>query len=336
MKEALAAQPAPHVVRTLSKTYLAQARAACARLEDPSDEEALHDFRVALRRLRSLLRAHKGYARRWLSKKLIRRIKDLASDTGAARDTEVQLAWLRQRKDRIKPHQRPGFVWMTQRLERRLEEEYADLREELPRAFRRLDKRLQARLETDTGDEAPVFGEVTALRLEEAAEAFREHLARIHGEAAEKEVHRARITGKRLRYLLEPVADELEGGRDLVKELKELQNLMGEIHDLQVFAEELGQASEEAGAERMRRLIELTLNLGPEDPAVETARRQDERAGLMSLAREVRDRDEHLMSRLAAKWDDGDVDRFLEQLERIRESLLISASPVSGGTGTPS
>lgn len=325
MKEALAAQPAPRVVRALSKTYLTRAREACARLEDPSDEEALHDFRVALRRLRSLLRAHKGYARRWLSKKLIRRVKDLAASTGPARDAEVQLAWLRQRKERIKPHQRPGYLWMLQRLERRLEEEYADLREELPRGFKRLDKRMQARLEVDTEeDDAPAFGEVTALRLGDAAGEFGEHLARIHGESAEAEIHRARIAGKRLRYLLEPVADELQGGGALVKELKEMQDLMGEIHDLQVLSEELGQASEEAGAERMRRLIDLTLQLGPEDPAVETARRQDERAGLMSLAREVRDRNEHLMSRLAAKWDDGDVRRFLEQLEQARETLAAA------------
>ena len=45
--------------RRLALKALSAARAAERRLDDRSDPEALHDFRVAIRRLRSLLRAYK-------------------------------------------------------------------------------------------------------------------------------------------------------------------------------------------------------------------------------------------------------------------------------------
>ncbi|MBZ0119643.1 MAG: CHAD domain-containing protein, partial [Sandaracinaceae bacterium] len=45
-------------VRTLALGFWAEARDAAERLEQQADVEALHDFRVALRRLRSCLRAY--------------------------------------------------------------------------------------------------------------------------------------------------------------------------------------------------------------------------------------------------------------------------------------
>ncbi|EHQ53351.1 hypothetical protein ECTPHS_11747 [Ectothiorhodospira sp. PHS-1] len=316
MKESLATQPAARVVRDLARNYLDQAAQAAHRLSDPQDTEALHDFRVALRRLRSLLAAHKTFVKTWLPKKLRRRVKELAAGTGLARDTEVQIAWMKQQHGQVKSHQRPGYQWMMARLELRLREEYQDLHDALPDAFRRLNKRIQGRLDLIRDDDSPPFGTVTAARLLESAEDFRHQLQRVVGDdgEADEAVHQARIAGKRLRYLLEPVAAELEGGKELVRELKDMQNLMGEIHDIQVFSQELGQASEEAGAERLRRLIDLSLTLSPDHPDVEAARRQDERAGLMSLARDLHDRHEHLMSRLRAKLTEGEGARFLEHL----------------------
>ncbi|MBK1671781.1 metal-binding protein [Ectothiorhodospira shaposhnikovii] len=316
MKESLTIQPAARVVRDLARHYLDQAAQAALRLTDPRDTEALHDFRVALRRLRSLLAAHNSFVKSWLPKKLRRRVKELAAGTGLARDTEVQIAWMEQQRGQVKSHQRPGYQWMMRRLEQRLQEEYQDLHETLPDAFRRLQKRMHDRLDLICDDDSPPFGAVTAARLLESADDFHHQLQRVMGDdgEADEAVHQARIEGKRLRYLLEPVAAELEGGKELIRELKDMQNLMGEIHDIQVFAQELGQASEEAGAERLRRLIDLSLTLNPDHPDVEAARRQDERAGLMSLARDLHDRHEHLMSRLRAKLSEGEGDRFLEHI----------------------
>jgi CHAD domain-containing protein len=265
----------------------------------------------------------------------------MASGTGLARDTEVQLQWLNQQRGQARPHERPGFLWIIGRLEARLGEEYQELRDQLPGRFSRLHERLRTRLELDYDDSSPPMGEVTADLLLEAGDELRAHLDHVHGQANEDEIHQARITAKRLRYLLEPVAPELANGKALVREVKALQEIMGEIHDIQLLAAELSQSAEEAGAERMRRLIDLSLRLPHDDPQVEDARRSDERPGLMSLARDLQEREQDLISRLLARIGDGDVVRFLDHLQDAVQDLRRLASPPAEvedklGEGQPS
>ena len=53
------------------------------------------------------------------------------------------------------------------------------------------------------------------------------------------EAHAARIRAKRLRYLLEPLSRRVAGAKTLVGRLKQLQDLLGQVHDLQVLAGEI-------------------------------------------------------------------------------------------------
>ena len=84
--------------RWLLSRQLRHAEAAAQQLIGGEDPEALHDFRVALRRFRSIERAHRGWVAEALPKKLRKRLRELVQSTGPARDSEVQLGWLdRQR-----------------------------------------------------------------------------------------------------------------------------------------------------------------------------------------------------------------------------------------------
>src|SRR5207245_9246969 len=65
----LLARPAPAAAALVGLTLLDEARAACGRLDAPDDSEALHDFRVALRRLRTLLRSFRPELGRAVAKK---------------------------------------------------------------------------------------------------------------------------------------------------------------------------------------------------------------------------------------------------------------------------
>jgi CHAD domain-containing protein len=327
MTATLSAMPVTQAVRQLAHGHLEDAAAACVRLGDAGDTEALHDFRVALRRLRSLARSYRPFITDCLPKKLRRRVKDLASGTGLARDTEVQLQWLNAQRGQARVHEQPGYEWIIRRLETRLEEEYGEIREQLPGRFERLRERLATRLALAWDDSSPPMGQVAADLLLEAGEELRAHLDQVHGQADEDAIHQARITAKRLRYLLEPLAPELEGGKALVKGLKALQDIMGEIHDTQVMASELSQAAEEAGAEHMKGLIELSLRLPHDDPRVEAARRGDERPGLLSLARDLQEREQDLVTRLLGRIGEGDVTRFLEHLHAAAEDLRRLAAP---------
>ena len=86
-------RPAPEGARLRALELLDAARAARPRLDDPTDVEAVHDFRVALRRLRSVLKAHKPLLGRNVDR-LRRDLGDVAGATGQARDAEVQIGWL--------------------------------------------------------------------------------------------------------------------------------------------------------------------------------------------------------------------------------------------------
>lgn len=300
-------RPVGEVARRLMRKRLAIGEALAAQLDDP---EAVHEFRVAMRRARSIEQAYRPYLADVVTRKLRRRLKDVVDATGAARDTEVQLARLAQRRADPKPHHRPGFEWLQQRLERRLEDEYAQLRRTLAERFRLVHKPLRARLKAKRDDRPHSFAEVTAGLLLEASGDFAAHCANILADSSEEPLHVARISAKRLRYLLEPLVVALPDAGERVRELKVLQDLLGEIHDLQVFGQELAEASEEAGAARMRKLIELSLTQPHDAPELELARQQDERAGLMSLARELQTRQADLVEHLRARLRAGDAERL--------------------------
>jgi len=88
-------RPAAASAAAIGLARLGEARAACTRLANESDRDALHDFRVAVRRLRTVLRAFRRELKT-VPKKLERQLRDLTRATSGGRDAEVQLAWLAQ------------------------------------------------------------------------------------------------------------------------------------------------------------------------------------------------------------------------------------------------
>src|SRR6516225_6950220 len=85
--------PPERAARKLLLRQVKQAESAGQRLAIGDDPEALHDFRVALRRFRAQERAYRPWLGDALPKKLRRRLHDLVRSTGPARDSEVQLEW---------------------------------------------------------------------------------------------------------------------------------------------------------------------------------------------------------------------------------------------------
>src|SRR5260370_5268257 len=123
----LVSGPAAHAAAVIGLAHLDEARAAVARLADPEDAEALHDFRVGLRRLRTLLRAFRPELGDAVPKRLQRRLREMTRATTAARDAEVQLTPGRVQRRGV--GRRPGLSWFVARLAARRERAYADVRE---------------------------------------------------------------------------------------------------------------------------------------------------------------------------------------------------------------
>ena len=249
--------PAAAGARVLALGRLADTEEAAARLGDPAEPEALHDFRVAVRRTRSTLRLLAPALKGALTDKQLRRLARVARRTGPARDGEVLVAWLGEARTRLGAPYRGALDWLLDRLEqRRADAARAVLEEALPR-FRRLAPRLTRRLSArhPAGAAAPsTLAALLAAALRAQARALREALGAVVGREDAAGLHRARIEAKRLRYLLEPLrglagADAAEA----VAALKGLQDLLGTWHDRHLAREALAGALVEAAADRARR-----------------------------------------------------------------------------------
>jgi len=323
----LLSRPPEEGARLIALSYLDEAAAALPRLHDPADPEALHDFRVSLRRLRSTLRSYRPWLEESLSKKLRRRLRDLAGSTGPGRDTEVQIEWLRGRSRHLSPYHRGGLAWLLARLEERMREANDELEERLPKEFPEIEADLRRRLSTyrtevhlsDIAATPPTLVEVTAAILRRQVAELESHLAFVDGPEDEAEAHQARITAKRLRYLLEPFVEELPSSAPAVKRLKALQDLLGELHDAHVLEASLAEAIQDAASERARKLLELSLADVPDETQLRAERRRVRESGLVALARLNRARRNRLYDELAESWLDGRADEFFRQAERLMD-----------------
>lgn len=320
--------------RLLALSFLDQAAAARPRLADPADAEALHDFRVALRRLRSCLRAYRDCLEESVPKKLARKLRRLARSTGPGRDAEVQIEWLRARRSHLSSYHRAGLAWLLARLEERMRDAYAKLAAEVDRDFVELERDLRARLSVyrtevhlDAAIPLSTLGDTTADILRNQMAELADHLARVTDAADEDVAHRARISAKRVRYLLEPFADEIPGAAAVVKRFKVFQDLLGDLHDAHVLELEIAEALEGAAAERTRRLLEISLADEPDDTLLRAERRRPHESGLIVLARFNRGRRDRLFATLKADWLDGKAVDFLREVEGLGEAMTAGRAP---------
>ncbi|HEY6099753.1 MAG TPA: CHAD domain-containing protein, partial [Anaeromyxobacter sp.] len=154
-------EPSSDGARLLFRRLLEATQEQLAALEKRADPEALHDFRVALRRLRSVARSFRESLSgpvRGKQRRALRAMADLTNDT---RDAEVQLAWLAAERTRLPRKDLPAVNWLTARLEARRRAGY-ELVEKLARRFRRLagelERSLARRSGRDGGPEGPPLG----------------------------------------------------------------------------------------------------------------------------------------------------------------------------------
>jgi len=265
--------PARQAVRAVARARLRRAVEQAARLHVPGeppatddatppatyadDPEAVHDFRVALRRLRSWMRAFRPHLADTVRKKTERRLQRLARIAGRARDLEVQSQWLRALPPRSPALTLAAAHWLEQAngvaydaARRKLAREVAA---DFPSLADKLDRQLAHYL-LDVDVDAPArerpLGAVMAPLLREHRDAVLEKLAAVQTREQLTEAHAARIAVKRLRYLLEALDDVSRPGRAVVKRLAALQHEFGELHDAQVLADRV--AAEIAAGERRR------------------------------------------------------------------------------------
>ena len=298
------------------------------KLANRRSTESLHDFRVALRRLRSWLRALKGPLAGSLPRKAIKRLGRIARDSNAGRDAEVLLEWLHSVEPRLKPARRSALRWMVQRFERQQREADAALGGRIAREFDATVERVRARLETYTveahvhdGVRAPSLPGVLGSLVGEHAAELRRRIGFVRTEDDAREAHAARIAGKRLRYLLEPVVPHVEGGDALLERLKALQDALGDLHDAHIWLLILHEVVAEFAVQEGHRFAHALMS--PDRGRVERAarRRQPARSGFVDVALLAQERAGDAFRRFQQLARGGAARRFFRDLERVAGSL---------------
>lgn len=241
-----AATPLAAALRIAIATQLERWRAAAPATRADQQAEPLHEMRVAMRRMRTVLRAFPDALPTRQRDALLRELAWLGQEPGRVRDYDVLLA----RADHLAAH--------TSEAARRA---LAGYRRHLQRARRAARGRLVAALEARRtralllalerlaatvparglpARAAQPFAAAARRAVRKALRRLRRRGRGIGGLADAAELHALRIRAKRARYVLELVAP-LGGSpcRDLVKQVVGLQDALGAFNDASVAAAEL-------------------------------------------------------------------------------------------------
>lgn len=282
-------------VAALVDRYLSQADRSVRHVGRPGKPEALHDFRVALRRCRGVLRAYRPWLGGAAGKRVRSALRRLMRRTNKGRDAEVQIAWLESVRAALRRSERAGLNHLLERLRRRRNAGHAAAAAAVRSRFERLDAELRARLEQAVP--APLtFGRAFGERLQEYAADTGARLAAAAEAASDDELHDARLAVKRLRYLVEPAVGGLTGGDAVAAALKRLQDVLGELNDARVLAAAVDRELTRVSAAQTARLRRLALSGTEEELA--RARRRDERLGLLRIIRLLEGRRQELLAAL--------------------------------------
>lgn len=183
------------------------------------DPEALHDMRVDLRRLRVWIKLTRDEVK--TNKPTSKHLKALAKASNPVRDHEVMLSWLALAQKQI------GEMPALDKLIEYGKQAYQQPTELEFSAKQGLEPQVKQKMGIGLGQ-----------WLDRTVEQRIGHIDQLLHSGME-EAHIARIEIKYLRYLLEPFTSLVKNSKELVGWCKEVQELLGDFHDMQVFRSHL-------------------------------------------------------------------------------------------------
>ncbi|MGW8264965.1 MAG: CHAD domain-containing protein [Longimicrobiales bacterium] len=227
------------------------------------DSEFLHEFRVAGRKARSALSQIKGVFPESAVKRFGEELRWVGSQTGATRDLDVYILKIPAYQASLPEGVREELLPLTRFLDKRKKQAHRRLVRSLTsKRYHDLVTSWSAFLEEPAVEgplPPPNAGRpVEALARERILTVFRKILkkgSRIQPGTPAEALHRLRITCKQLRYLLTLFQSLFppEALGPLIKELKALQDNLGDFNDLRLQANALHSFAEEM----------MTLGVGP-------------------------------------------------------------------------
>ena len=229
-------------VRELTES-MDRVKAELSKVRANPDFDNVHDLRVAIRRCRSVALVFEEVDPDPAWEQMRKCARKLFRSLGALRDAHVMEDWIKK----ILPAGDPIRLHMLDSLEKA----EPGLREEVLRVAAKFDEpewmRLQGRLKRRVR-----FLPVCGLAAECLAWERCEEIKYLHAQALRSENpkpwHELRIGLKKLRYTVESLLPVHHAA--WIENLKRLQDLLGDVHDLDVLAEKVKEYSKVKGAAR--------------------------------------------------------------------------------------
>ncbi len=216
------------------------------------DIESVHQSRVATRRMRAGLNFFNNCFPAKKTKKWLNQIRKMTKKLSAARDRDVQIKFVREflsNLDKSQKQYKPGINRLLLRLEQSREKVQ-------PKVVKSVDAF------NSTGILADMHGEIEKIlfRFRDKIVPLQSHFVfQQSNECIKKQlnvlishqdclsnpsdvdgIHQMRISAKKLRYTLEICDAAFEGElKEIIKKVKKIQTLLGDIHDCDVWRDYL-------------------------------------------------------------------------------------------------
>jgi CHAD domain-containing protein len=210
--------------------------------------ETIHDLRVASRRLQQILRILLPDSDSSAHRKLSRILRKTRRALGACRNLDVSLGLIEKRLEAASSaSMRQSWETVRVWLEEKRATEFAKARARLIRCdLIDFIVRVQARL-ADV-QQNPQTADELSERLRDALATWKNALASAQTNPDVKAIHAFRIAGKRLRYRAESLAALGDSSvKPLVRDLKALQDDLGDWHDRFVLRQYVAEFIERPG-----------------------------------------------------------------------------------------
>jgi CHAD domain-containing protein len=236
------------LLRAFFRDQYARMLAHDAGVRSGEDPEDLHQLRVAVRRLRSILRTAKAALDARGAESLQGELSWLAGETGPARDLDVLLPALRTEAEALELDDREALspVLGNIAVARLVAGDRAKkaVRGERYRALLGMVELAADSLPQNGNGSLEAVTHKEFKRLEKA-------MKRVAEDPTDEAIHKARIKGKRARYAAELVEGELgKPGAGLISAMKKFQDVAGEHHDTVVAEEQVRAALRGLRAQR--------------------------------------------------------------------------------------
>ena len=241
---------APETRRIGLQDWMAQVGDLAGKVEHGWRADNVHDLRTAIRRCRTMAEALSEVNPDPGGRKLKKATRKLFRALGELRDTQVKLFWVKK----LGPASDP----LRKDMKGTLDLKMSSQREACERTLAKFDAKEWRKLSKKLAEksrffplESVVFQRLALARLNEAEALYglaRKGRSRVRW-------HRLRIGLKQFRYTLENFLPER--GESWFEELKRLQDLLGEVHDLDMLRRQIWRHKARVDAAHIERWLAL-------------------------------------------------------------------------------